>query len=254
MIIKNNVYICKVLTLKANYIYPIKQKIMKNLFTILFTVVALSSNAQFIKKLSLDLNVGGRFGGAVADDSLVSMMNYKVSPGIHVDGGVRYQLNELISIRGGISYDGFKTSRDKMGDSDTVLSLTDNSSLISGSIEAVVNLKKIKFMSFIPEKIGLNFHAGLGLSTMSNSNVKKFNSDYNITPSDPGLKGNDDMINIVFGLTPQYKLNDKISINLDLSTKLLVKQSLYVNPGQDSRLNETMGNIFNVAVGVTYKF
>jgi OOP family OmpA-OmpF porin len=223
---------------------------MKHLFTILFTVVALFSNAQFIKKLSLDVNVGGRFGGAVSDDSLT---NYKVSPGIHADGGVRYQLNELISIRGGLSYDGFKTSRDKLNDLDTA-NLTDNSSLISGTIEAVVNLKKLKFMSFIPEKIGLNFHAGLGLSTMSNSNLKKFNTDNNITPSDPGLKGNDDMINIVFGLTPQYKLNDKISINLDLSTKLLVKQSLYVNPGQDSRLNDKMGNIFNVAVGATYKF
>ena len=223
---------------------------MKHLFTILFTVVALFSNAQFIKKLSLDVNVGGRFGGAVSDDSLT---NYKVSPGIHADGGVRYQLNELISIRGGLSYDGFKTSRDKLYETDTA-NLTDNSSLISGTIEAVVNLKKLKFMSFIPEKIGLNFHAGLGLSTMSNSNVKKFNTDNNITPSDPGLKGNDDMINIVFGLTPQYKLNDKISINLDLSTKLLVKQSLYVNPGQDSRVNDKMGNIFNVAVGATYKF
>jgi OOP family OmpA-OmpF porin len=222
---------------------------MKHLFTILFTVVALFSNAQFIKKLSLDVNVGGRFGGAVAD----SVPNYKVSPGIHADGGVRYQLNELLSIRGGLSYDGFKTSRDKLNDLDTA-NLEDNSSLISGSIEAVVNLKKLKFMSFIPEKIGLNFHAGLGLSTMSNSNVKKFNTDNNITPSDPGLKGNDDMVNIVFGLTPQYKLNDKISINLDLSTKLLVKQSLYVNPGQDSRVNDKMGNIFNVAVGATYKF
>ena len=62
------------------------------------------------------------------------------------------------------------------------------------------------------------------------------------------------MVNIVLGLTPQYKLNDKISINLDLSTKLLVKQSLYVNASQDYRLNETTGNIINVAVGATYKF
>ena len=222
---------------------------MKHLFTILFTVVALFSNAQFIKKLSLDVNVGGRFGGAVAD----SVPNYKVSPGIHADGGVRYQLNELISIRGGLSYDGFKTSRDKMYESDTA-NLEDNSSLISGSIEAVVNLKKIKFMSFIPEKMGLNFHAGFGLSTLFNTNFTDAAEKAGIKFSDPGLKGNDDMINIVLGLTPQFKLNDKISINLDLSTKLLVKQSLYVNPGQDSRLNDKMGNIFNVAVGATYKF
>lgn len=222
---------------------------MKNLFTILFTVVALFSNAQFIKKLSLDVNVGGCFGGTVAD----STPNYKVSPGIHADGGVRYQLNELISIRGGISYDGFKTSRDKKNDLDTA-NLKDNSSLISGSIEAVVNLKKLKFMSFIPEKIGLNFHAGFGLSTLYNTNFTDAAEKAGIEFSDPGLKGNDDMVNIVLGLTPQFKLNDKISINLDLSTKLLVKQSLYVNPGQDPRVNDKMGNIFNVAVGATYKF
>ena len=220
---------------------------MKHLFTILFTVVALFSNAQFIKKLSLDVNVGGLFGGSVSDDTLT---NFKVSPGIHADGGVRYQLNELISIRGGISYDGFKTTGDVTSDSTS----TDNSSLISGSIEAVVNLKKLKFMSFIPEKIGLNFHAGFGLSTLFNTNFTDAAEKAGIEFSDPGLKGNDDMINIVLGLTPQFKLNDKISINLDLSTKLLVKQSLYVNPGQDSRVNDKMGNIFNVAVGATYKF
>ena len=82
---------------------------MKNLFTILFTVVALFSNAQFIKKLSLDLNVGGRFGGAVSD-SLYGGDKAKVSPGIHVNGGVRYQLNKLISLGGGLSYDDFKTT------------------------------------------------------------------------------------------------------------------------------------------------
>ena len=210
---------------------------MKHLFTILFTVVALFSNAQFIKKLSLDVNVGGRFGGAVAD----SVPNYKVSPGIHADGGVRYQLNELISIRGGISYDGFKTTWGTL--------TADNAGLISGSIEAVVNLNKLKFMSFMPEKIGLNFHAGAGLSTMSNPSFKEGREF-----TDPGMKGNDDMINIVLGLTPQYKLNDKISINLDLSTKLLLKQSLYVNASQNSSVNDKMGNIFNVAVGATYKF
>ena len=215
---------------------------MKKLFTILFTVVALFSNAQFIKKLSLDVNVGGRFGGAVSDSLYDGNgPKAKVSPGIHFDGGVRYQLSELISLRGGISYDGFKTTWDTL--------TADKAGLISGSIEAVVNLKKLKFMSFIPEKIGLNFHAGLGLSTMSNPSFKEGREF-----SDPGMKGNDDMINMVFGLTPQYMLNDKISINLDLSTKLLLKQSLYVNASHDSSVNDKMGNIFNVAVGATYKF
>ncbi len=68
------------------------------------------------------------------------------------------------------------------------------------------------------------------------------------------MKGNDHMINIVLGLTPQYKLNDKISINLDMACRLLLKQNMYVNPNQDATVNDKMGNIFNVAVGATYKF
>jgi OOP family OmpA-OmpF porin len=208
---------------------------MKHLFTILFTVVALFSNAQFIKKLSLDLNVGGRFGGAVSD-SIYGGEKAKVSQGIHVNGGVRYQLSKLISLRGGISYDGFKTTWGTLPD--------DKSELISGSLEAIVNLKSFQYSDF-----GLAFHGGFGLSTLSNSKFKE-GKEF----SDPAIKGNDDMINIVLGLTPQFKLNDKISINLDLSTKLLLKTSLYVNAGQDSRVNDKMGNIFNVAVGATYKF
>jgi OOP family OmpA-OmpF porin len=212
---------------------------MKILFSISFTVLALFSNAQFIKKLSLDLNVGGRFGGAVSD-SLNGGDKAKVSPGIHVNGGVSYQLSELISLRGGISYDVFTTS---LG------SDSDNSSLMSASIEAVINLKKLKFLELKNEKICLNLHGGFVLSSLSNTKFKE-GKEF----SDPGIKGNDDMINIIFGLTPQYKLTDKISINLDLSSKLLVKQSLYVNASHDSSVNDKMGNIFNVAVGATYKF
>ena len=163
-----------------------------------------------------------------------------LSPGIHVDGGVSYRLNELISLRGGISYDGFTTS---LG------SESDNSSLMSASIEAVLNLKKLKFLELTNEKMDLNFHSGFGLSSLSNTKFKE-GKEF----SDPGIKGNDDMINIIFGLTPQYKLTDKISINLDMACRLLLKQNMYVNPNQDATVNDKIGSIFNVAVGATYKF
>ncbi len=123
--------------------------------------------------------------------------------------------------------------------------------MLGGTIEAVVNLKELKFMSFIPKKIGLNLHAGFGLSTISNPAYKEVLGK---NDTDPGIEGNDDVVTIVLGLTPQYQLNDKISINLDIAAKFLAKQNSYFNLGQDQRANETMGNIFNVAVGATYKF
>ena len=218
---------------------------MKHLFTILFAIVALSSNAQFIKKLSLDVNVGGRFGGAISDSSYASYapggdsVKAVLSPGIHVDGGVRYKLNELISLRGGISFDRFNTTISGFPDS-----TNDNSSLTSLSIESVINLKEFKFMSFIPEKMGLNFHGGFGLSFLSNTKFKEAKE----------FKGSDEMINIIFGLTPQYNLNDKISINLDMACRLLLLQSYYVNPNQDGTPSKNMSNIFNLSVGATYRF
>ena len=219
---------------------------MKHLFTILFAVVALSSNAQFIKKLSLDVSVGGRFAGAISDSSYASYtpgsdsVKAVLSPGIHVDGGLRYQLNELISLRGGISFDRFNTTISGFPDS-----TNDNSSLTSLSIESVINLKEFKFMSFIPEKMGLNFHGGFGLSFLSNTKFKEAKE----------FKGSDEMINIIFGLTPQYNLNDKISINLDMACRLLLLQSYYVNPNQDGTPpSKNMSNIFNLSVGATYRF
>ena len=120
---------------------------------------------------------------------------------------------------------------------------------MSASIEAVLNLKKLKFLELTNEKMDLNFHGGFGLSSLSNTKFKE-GKEF----SDPGIKGNDDMINIVLGLTPQYKLNDKISINLDMACRLLLKQNMYVNPNQDATVNDKIGSIFNVAVGATYKF
>ena len=203
-----------------------------------------SSDSKFIDKLSIDANLGGRFGGSISDTA-INEKSASLSPGLHFDGGIRYQVNKLISIRGGMSYDNFKTTWEGQDLSDSI----DEASMLGGTIEAVVNLKELKFMSFIPKKIGLNLHAGFGLSTISNPAYQK---DKIFT--DAGIEGNDDVVTIVLGLTPQYQLNDKISINLDIAAKFLAKQSLYFNAGQDSRANETMGNIFNVAVGATYKF
>lgn len=68
------------------------------------------------------------------------------------------------------------------------------------------------------------------------------------------MKGNDDIINFVLGLTPQIKLNYKISINSDFACKLLVSQNMYINPNQDATVSDKIGRVFNFAFGVKYRF
>ena len=209
------------------------------LISILFILVTFQINAQTTKKLSIDSNIGVRFGGAVSDCT-INNNKAKVLPGIHINGGVCYQLNKLISFRGGLSYDEFKT---------TLVQSIDRSELISGNLELIVNLKSFQYSDF-----GLDLHGGFGLSTLSNSKFKEGSESSGL-----GFNRNDNMMNIVLGLTPQIKLNYKISIIIDFACKLLVPQNMYVNPNQDGTVIDgtvidKIGSIFNFTIGTKYRF
>ena len=209
------------------------------LISFLFILVTFQINAQTTKKLSIDSNIGVRFGGAVSDCT-INNNKAKVLPGIHINGGVCYQLNKLISLRGGLSYDEFKT---------TLVQSIDRSELISGNLELIVNLKSFQYSDF-----GLDLHGGFGLSTLSNSKFNEVSESSGL-----GFNRNDNIMNIVLGLTPQIKLNYKISIIIDFACKLLVPQNMYVNPNQDGTVIDgtvidKIGSIINFTIGTKYRF
>ena len=89
---------------------------------------------------------------------------------------------------------------------------------------------------------------------MSNSKFKEGSESSGL-----GFNRNDNMMNIVLGLTPQIKLNYKISIIIDFACKLLVLQNMYVNPNQDGTVIDgtvidKIGSIFNFTIGTKYRF
>ena len=203
---------------------------MRTFYLFIFLLIFSNVNAQFFEKLSIDAHFGGRSGGTHSPGSTLKN-------DIHFDGGLLYKIDSLIYIRGGLSFDKFKTTKDNS---------IDNALLIGLSIQLVAEIMPIQSGS---SKFGLNFHTGFWLSTMYNPNYK-VGKEFN----DPGIKGNDDMINVIIGLTPRYKINYKISINLDLVTTALLKQNSYVDMEFDSKANNKPGSIINIAIGATYKF
>ena len=211
---------------------------MKKLVLFAFTAMSLGSFAQSItEKLYFDLNVGSRFGGSTSDSS-------SLGAGLHLDGGVGYELNELYAIKADLGFDTYTAKNDSKTTEDRSLG-------IRGSLQGVVNVSDLA--GFGTETFGLKFHGGFGFYTNSNPSFKDAYKASGVEFEDPGFKGNDDMINFIFGLNPQYHLSEKLSVNADLSLVLLAMQSGTVDKTFNTATDRSMGSIFNASVGISFR-
>jgi len=212
---------------------------MKKLVLLFCSAVTFGSFAQFsTDNMYLDLNLGLRSGG---NHSAYS----DLGAGFHIDGSVGYDFNTKYGVRGDLAFDIFN-AKAKVGSSN------DKSLMSRISLQGVVNVGELA--GFGTEKFGLKFHGGFGFATNSNPSFKDSQEKKNAAGfKDGGIKGNDDMFTIMFGLTPQYHINEKISVNLDLSLVLLTGQANYVDRSFDPSIKKSTGSIFNTAVGISYK-
>ena len=180
---------------------------MKKVILPIFLALA---SVSFGQKITADLNLGAHAGSGV-------------STGVAANIGVAYKITPLFSAR-------LDAGLDQFGDN--------NMSRLSA--HAVINLFELMTKSkslFGDSKLnesnyGLSIHAGAGVSNRVNDLL--FNDDYRMT--------GDGMVNTMFGITPSYKLNDKMSIQLDASYILLMKS------------DTDMGSYLNTTVGIAYKF
>lgn len=115
------------------------------------------------------------------------------------------------------------------------------------SFSAVANLGDIlKFYTF-SDRIGLLAHAGFGVSTMFLSDKALFNMDL----GDPYFEGKDDMVNYVFGISPQFKVSERVSLNLSATLILHHLQSRSFDWLEQNKHKPIDGYFFNSSLGVT---
>lgn len=116
------------------------------------------------------------------------------------------------------------------------------------SIQAVANAGDVlKFHTF-SKRIGLLTHGGLGLSTMF---LQKDMRPV-IDKDDPYFKGADDMINFIMGITPQFKLTERISINADASFVFHHNQTMMFDFSGKASKEAINGYFFNFTLGASF--
>jgi OOP family OmpA-OmpF porin len=152
---------------------------------------AYAQDAKF-NRLAIDANVG--FNQPMAPRNTKSYgenTGFDRLKDFSLNLGGRYSLSNKF---GAGLYFGYNTSGNRKDDN--------TSSFITISTQGFVNLSNLLgFESIFNNKFRVLAHAGPGIGILSNSNSKFDKSDK--------------MLLIAAGLTPQYKINDKLTLNLE---------------------------------------
>jgi OOP family OmpA-OmpF porin len=145
--------------------------------------------------------------------------------------GVRYMFNNKF----GLKLDGGYANIE--GDDQSLQFKTTN---YRGSLQGVINLGNLLDFGDWTNNIGLLIHGGGGYS---------FNSfDEEVA----GSIGNDEMLHIMAGITPQVKLSNSLALTLDVSAIGNVRQSRTWDGTLDSPSRGVDGFIVNASAGLTW--
>jgi hypothetical protein len=181
---------------------------MKKVILPIFLALA---SVSFGQKITADLNLGAHAGSGV-------------STGVAANIGVAYKITPLFSARLDLGTDQFGDNKMNRLSAHAVVNLFD---LMAKSKSLFGDSKLLNQSNY-----GLSVHVGAGVSNRMNTLL--FNDDYRMT--------GDGMVNTMVGLTPTYKLNDKMSIQFDATYIYLLKS------------DTDMGSYINTTIGVAYKF
>lgn len=210
---------------------------MKKITFIVMIFATLGAASQTEKGLFFDANLGMRVGGVTSTKSTVG-------PGFLADGGIGYMFNNYLGIEGHLGFNSFRAVN--VNDN----GVDDRSYLINSSIQAVLGISQLA--GFGTEKFDLYVHTGFGFSSFSKPGFKKGYKE-NAEFGDRFFKGNDDAVNITFGLTPRFHINEKMSFNLDISHFVLFKQNHAIDREIGNTFVDGTTGVSNFSLGITYR-
>lgn len=198
-------------------------------FKSLFIVAVLTSSISFGQSSLNKLSVGFNYG---INGVINAPIDINTSNSHHIGLNTRYMFNTNLGLMIGLGYDLFPTTE---GTETT-------NQYGSLNIQGVYNIGSL--FKLPSKRFSLLLHAGGGFASMWN---KDFESD---NATDPYIKGNDDIITLNAGITPQFKINDRFSVNIDLAYALNLEQDRSFNWSYVTENNR--GSFYTASVGLTY--
>ena len=177
---------------------------MKNIFLSICCALALSTNAQYFNRSSLGLSIGGHDG---MHNTLHTTRIYSFS---HYEANYRYMLNNRVGLKFDVGFDNFKF-KDQHPPTQA----------LRFSIQPTFNLTDILHFNDFSKRLGLQLHVGGGYATMWNKTL--VSGPAQLFSAQEGAV--DEMLQGIIGLTPQFKVSERLSINADISFMANIRQN-----------------------------
>ncbi|WP_413511792.1 OmpA family protein [Myroides odoratus] len=174
-------------------------------------------------KWSVDLNAGL----AKPARTLSSGYSAETFENLHLDGGVRYSINNKIGVKASFGYDKI--------DSWTNSNLKAESDYYRTSLEGVINLGRVLSFENWTNTFGLQVHAGGGYSWLNGDN----------------FSGSDKMGHLMAGLTGQVKLHSRVALNADFTVIQNTQQDRTWDGASATNRAVFQGTMFNASMGIS---
>lgn len=193
--------------------------------SLLALTVGLCANAQDkpYNKWSVDLNAGFAKPARTLSPGYAA----ETFKNLHLDGGVRYSINNKFGVKGSFGYDKI--------DNWTNSNLNAKADYYRVSLEGVVNLGRVLNFENWTKTFGLQAHAGGGYSWL---NGNSFSS-------------NDKMGHLMAGLTGQVRVHSRVALNADFTVIQNTQQDRNWDGVNATNRSVFQGTMFNATVGVS---
>ena len=176
---------------------------MKNLFCILAVLFSVQVNSQSMNKSSIGFNIGGHDGMSKTNHyTRLNQLN-------HYELNYRYMMNNRFGLKFDAGFDNFQFVDDHPA-----------TSALRFSIQPTFNLTDLLHMNNFTTRWGILLHMGAGYAAMWNKEVRGPNEILNLKEGSV-----DEILQGIIGLTPQFKLNQRLSINGDIAFMGNIRQN-----------------------------
>ncbi|MFC4268351.1 OmpA family protein [Polaribacter marinivivus] len=204
----------------------IKVELMKKICIVsLIFLASFQVNSQNFDKWSVDL------GGGIHQIGTPISSGY--SENIFGQGnlGVRYMFNERFGLRLDLGYNQFSANE---------FSQPFTSNFYRASLQGVVNMGNVLKFHTWTKRISLLAHGGIGVGIV------------NVT--DPVVSGNVFTLPLSVGITPQFKISDRIAVFADFSSIINFYQDINFDGGAATSSRESNISLFNTSIGLNISF
>lgn len=193
---------------------------MKNLFLLACCAITFNTFAQDYNRSSMGLSIGGHDG---MHNTLHTTRVYSFT---HYEANYRYMLNNRVGLKFDVGFDNFQFA-----------DAHPSTKALRFSIQPTFNLTDLLHMNDFSQRLGLQLHVGGGYATMWNKT--QLSGPAELFNAQEGSV--DEMLQGIVGLTPQFKVSDKLSINADVSFMGNIRQ----NNGFDFEATPVQGGGFS---------